>query len=185
MRNHKFSAIKLILLGLAISYMLSGCATVPKQQLAGFLTFNLNGAAYFTLAPFCESNRIELQYDTFSRTVILNKDSHRIDLRANDNLVLVDGKPEYLAHAVDMYQGTIAVPYEFKQKLLDPLFGQPQPGYQPSSNLSRLKKVVIDPGHGGNDPGAIGRAGLREKDVNLDIAKRLAKLLKSNGVEVV
>ncbi|MDP2753268.1 MAG: N-acetylmuramoyl-L-alanine amidase, partial [Nitrospirota bacterium] len=43
----------------------------------------------------------------------------------------------------------------------------------------------IDAGHGGNDPGAIGRSGLREKDVNLDIAKRLAKLLKDDGVEVI
>ncbi|MCX5700085.1 MAG: N-acetylmuramoyl-L-alanine amidase [Candidatus Omnitrophica bacterium] len=50
---------------------------------------------------------------------------------------------------------------------------------------TKIKKVVIDAGHGGNDPGAIGRTGLREKDVNLDIAKRLAALLKSEGVEVV
>ncbi|MBM3244898.1 MAG: N-acetylmuramoyl-L-alanine amidase, partial [Candidatus Omnitrophica bacterium] len=51
--------------------------------------------------------------------------------------------------------------------------------------LTSIKKVVIDAGHGGNDPGAIGRTGLREKDVNLDIAKRLSKLLRDEGVEVV
>lgn len=36
--------------------------------------------------------------------------------------------------------------------------------------------VVIDPGHGGRDPGAI-HAGLREKDITLDVARRLARLL--------
>ncbi len=39
---------------------------------------------------------------------------------------------------------------------------------------SRTRIVVIDPGHGGNDPGAVGRRGLREKDVCLKIAKLAA-----------
>lgn len=39
-------------------------------------------------------------------------------------------------------------------------------------------KVVIDPGHGGKDPGAIGRSGIYEKDIVLDISKRLAQLLR-------
>lgn len=42
------------------------------------------------------------------------------------------------------------------------------------------KVIVIDPGHGGSDPGAIGPGGLKEKDVNLDIARRLYKILKNN-----
>ena len=39
---------------------------------------------------------------------------------------------------------------------------------------ARTRIVVIDPGHGGNDPGAIGWRGTREKDVCLEIAKRMA-----------
>lgn len=46
--------------------------------------------------------------------------------------------------------------------------------------------VVIDPGHGGKDTGAIGKAGIREKDVVLSISKRLAaKLQTIPGVRVV
>lgn len=37
--------------------------------------------------------------------------------------------------------------------------------------------VVIDPGHGGEDPGTLGNGALKEKDVTLDIARRLAALL--------
>ncbi|MDI9479016.1 MAG: N-acetylmuramoyl-L-alanine amidase [Bacillota bacterium] len=45
--------------------------------------------------------------------------------------------------------------------------------------------IVLDPGHGGSDPGAIGAGGLKEKDVNLDIAKRVYRLLKENtGAQV-
>ena len=39
--------------------------------------------------------------------------------------------------------------------------------------LTRMVTIALDPGHGGEDPGAIGRAGSREKDVVLSIAKRL------------
>lgn len=45
-------------------------------------------------------------------------------------------------------------------------------------------KVVIDPGHGGPDPGAIGIAGLRETDVVLDVSLQLAQLLEARGVVV-
>jgi N-acetylmuramoyl-L-alanine amidase len=40
-----------------------------------------------------------------------------------------------------------------------------------------VKRVVLDPGHGGHDPGATGPSGLREKDVTLDIAHRAAPLI--------
>jgi N-acetylmuramoyl-L-alanine amidase len=41
----------------------------------------------------------------------------------------------------------------------------------------RINSIIIDPGHGGKDPGALGRR-LKEKDVNLDIAQRLSRRLK-------
>jgi N-acetylmuramoyl-L-alanine amidase len=48
----------------------------------------------------------------------------------------------------------------------------------PSAGGKRLvRRVVLDPGHGGHDPGASGPSGLREKDVVLDIAHRAAPLI--------
>ena len=44
--------------------------------------------------------------------------------------------------------------------------------------------VVIDPGHGGNDPGAIGIGGIRETDVVLKVSKIVKKLLSEKGVKV-
>jgi N-acetylmuramoyl-L-alanine amidase len=45
----------------------------------------------------------------------------------------------------------------------------------------RVQTIVIDPGHGGIDPGATGQLGLREKDVALDIARRLRDKLAASG----
>ena len=46
-------------------------------------------------------------------------------------------------------------------------------------------KVVIDPGHGGPDPGAVGIGGLRETDVVLDVCLQVAQLLQARGVQVL
>jgi len=56
------------------------------------------------------------------------------------------------------------------------------------ANLPKVKKnkffVVIDPGHGGPDSGAIGIGGLRETDVVLDVSKIVTNILKKKGVIV-
>lgn len=49
----------------------------------------------------------------------------------------------------------------------------------------RGKKVIVDAGHGGFDPGAKSTTGLLEKEINLDVAKRLTKLLSKAGVKVI
>nr|WP_228014430.1 N-acetylmuramoyl-L-alanine amidase [Fortiea sp. LEGE XX443] len=59
----------------------------------------------------------------------------------------------------------------------------PQPGTRP---IPRGKVVVVvDPGHGGKDPGAIGIGGVREKDIILPISRRVTEILQQNGVQVI
>ncbi|SHE79959.1 N-acetylmuramoyl-L-alanine amidase [Desulforamulus putei DSM 12395] len=47
------------------------------------------------------------------------------------------------------------------------------------------KVIVVDPGHGGRDPGKIGVSGVPEKEINLEVAKRLATLLGEMGAAVI
>ena len=47
------------------------------------------------------------------------------------------------------------------------------------------KLVIIDPGHGGDDPGKIGVNDVLEKDINLQIAKKLGAFLTGNGYTVI
>ncbi|MBW3041643.1 N-acetylmuramoyl-L-alanine amidase [Prochlorococcus marinus] len=46
-------------------------------------------------------------------------------------------------------------------------------------------KVVIDPGHGGSDPGAVGINGLRETDIVLEVSKNVSEFLTKKGVKTL
>jgi N-acetylmuramoyl-L-alanine amidase len=68
----------------------------------------------------------------------------------------------------------------------------PQPTHDGQSTLTRalglkIGRIVIDAGHGGHDTGTIGPTGLMEKDLCLDVALRLGKIVKQRlpGAEVV
>jgi N-acetylmuramoyl-L-alanine amidase len=49
----------------------------------------------------------------------------------------------------------------------------------------KVRRVVIDPGHGGHDSGALGPSGKKEKDVSLAISKKVAQQLRDAGLEVL
>ncbi|MEH1833199.1 MAG: N-acetylmuramoyl-L-alanine amidase [Nostoc sp.] len=62
----------------------------------------------------------------------------------------------------------------------------PQPLTQPQRRVTNGRVVVVvDPGHGGKDSGALGIGGAREKDVILPIGKRVAQILQQNGLQVL
>ena len=52
-------------------------------------------------------------------------------------------------------------------------------------NRDPRKMILVDAGHGGTDPGMIGVGGLKEKEINLEIANRLKKVLEEKGYYVI
>lgn len=55
-----------------------------------------------------------------------------------------------------------------------------------SATISKIRRIVVDPGHGGHDPGAVGHSGVQEKDVVLAIGLELKEqLMEELGVDVV
>lgn len=77
---------------------------------------------------------------------------------------------------ITLIDTTFALDSSDQTVLLNPI--EPNPGRDPESDLIEL--IVIDAGHGGEDRGAIGRRGTKEKDVVLGIALELAKLLRKD-----
>ena len=74
-----------------------------------------------------------------------------------------------------------AVPPKVTSRSVEP---GPVPSLLPFDDV--VKTIVIDPGHGGRDPGAIGPSGIREKDMVLDIGLRLKRMVEEQlGVKVI
>lgn len=55
----------------------------------------------------------------------------------------------------------------------------------PSVPASDRPRIIIDPGHGGDDPGTIGIGGVREKDIILPISLDVAEILRKQDIEVI
>ena len=61
-----------------------------------------------------------------------------------------------------------------------------KPRAQRKAGISKIRRIVVDPGHGGHDPGAVGPSGLQEKEVVLAIGLKLRDLLRDElGLDVV
>jgi len=174
---------KLVFLSLLL-LVISGCATLPTGE--NIATYSIGGQTYYPLVSLCDLRGVVMQYEPLLHTVYLSKENKSVNLRAGDSLILVNDSVVHLNYPVDIYQGTIVVPRQFKEEIFDLLFKQITAGHRRlGTGKIKLTKVVIDAGHGGNDPGAMGRSGLREKDVNLDIARKLSDFLRAEGVATV
>jgi N-acetylmuramoyl-L-alanine amidase len=122
-------------------------------------------------------------------------EARRVVLSAGMRTALVDGRSVRLPEAPEIRAGGLSLSSASADALLAalgaaageepaPLRPADAPAETPAPS-GRLRKVVIDPGHGGCFDGARGRSGLKEKEVTLDVALRLRALLEARGVTVV
>jgi N-acetylmuramoyl-L-alanine amidase len=149
---------------------LAGCATAPSKR---------PGA--LTLKDMCDRNSVTWQMDSVSQVITLRRGEVKASALVGSDLVMVDGQQVRLSAPVERKREIIIVPQDFENKVLDRLRAAPRiiPG------PARTFKVIIDPGHGGNDPGATSRSGIKEKNINLDVAKKLRDELQRQGIDVV
>lgn len=92
----------------------------------------------------------------------------------------VNGVRVHLGDAVAKHRGTLYISEQDYRKTLLPILAP-----QRSGPVPQLRRIVLDPGHGGRDEGGSNAAlGLKEKALTLDIARRLKPLLEQRGYEV-
>ncbi|MFZ9738234.1 MAG: N-acetylmuramoyl-L-alanine amidase [Prochlorotrichaceae cyanobacterium] len=77
------------------------------------------------------------------------------------------------------------VPRPTNPTVPQPFPTQPTQPTIPSGPSSGRPLVIIDPGHGGPDPGAIGIGNIQEKQIVMDISQQVAGLLQQQGIQVV
>lgn len=127
----------------------------------------------------------------------------KIKITANTSFVIINDKAYQLQNNVFQRKGEYYVPLD---DLLTLLTQQTNTDYSmdyasmsislgsviqnipivETTDLNKEKKkwqfdtIIIDPGHGGKDPGSVGHKGTKEKDIVLDVSKRLAKKIQKN-----
>lgn len=168
-----------LLIGLSVA--LSSCATAPGQRGPA------QGEVY--LKELCEHNNIVLEWDSVSQVVTLRFNDVKAKSLMGSNLVLIGDERIILSQSLRNERSAIIVPLDFKSRVIDRMrqtTSTSAGGVMRSMDYSirHVREIIIDAGHGGKDPGAIGKMGTREKDVVLDIAKRLKRILYRHGVKV-
>ncbi len=117
-----------------------------------------------------------LEYDPLTRTGTFSRSGQSVRFGTDIPYILLDWSIVKSVPAPYEGQGTVMVKKDFADALKNFYATKPS-----ASTKYSVKAIVIDPGHGGKDPGAIGEFDgfkLQEKDVNLAIAQRLTDLLR-------
>ncbi len=165
---------------LSFALFTSGCATAPSHRRI------TDSRDRIYLKDLCDRYSIAWQWDHISQTVDLKLDGTGIRLLVGSGLLLVGKEQVKLNSPVFIDQSSVMLPSDFKAKVMDRFaqrFSEKAP--RPPRAFKKLREVVIDAGHGGKDPGAIGITGFQEKTVNLDVARRLKKILEAEGIKVI
>ncbi len=161
----------------------SGCATTAQRHPFESRSFQIEGVDYLPLSSIAKLNDMHLSLDRTTQKAILENARLRLRLRAGSPVVMANDETEVLDHPVLFHHGVLIVPSSLS-RLLSKYMAREKVELVPRVPY-RIQTVVVDAGHGGYDPGAIGRTGAKEKNINLDIAKRLKWQLEGRGVHVL
>jgi len=153
--------------------LMSACATAPHRSTV--TTGSLG--EYVSVEEFCKKHNFQYNFDTLDDMikVFSAKDDIRLVLHStvaymNGNLIDIKSAPSYS-------NGKILIPQELEKIVSSREAVTSKP-------LISISTIVLDPGHGGKDPGAISCRGAKEKDLNLKIARYLQAELEERGFAV-
>jgi len=137
------------------------------------------GRDYVTLQQMVEFYGFTSPLSPVDNVISLDSEKNQLQVTLNSREMEINGVKHWLAFPVLQMGGDILVSRLDLAKTIEPSL-RPEfiPGLQP------VKTVVLDPGHGAEDKGAVSRFGF-EKDFALDICLRARKLLEDRGYQVV
>jgi N-acetylmuramoyl-L-alanine amidase len=153
-------------------------ATASEVAATGWQIKRLAGRDYLPLPQIASFYEMRTEHRG-DRGVTLRGADRRMDFAKNSREARIDGVKQWLSFPVIYFAGQYYVSRMDLAKAIDPLMRPERiPGLKP------VHTVVLDPGHGGHDRGAVNRWG-SEKNYNLDLCRRIRPHLQAAGLRVV
>ncbi|MGA2053454.1 MAG: N-acetylmuramoyl-L-alanine amidase, partial [Opitutales bacterium] len=138
------------------------------------------GTTYRPLEDVAAQFGLRATWITPEKTMALKGQYSTLDFTVNEREMHLNYQPVAFGSPVIYYKGELWISKKDAEKNIGPLLA---PLTLP--NPPALHRIVLDPGHGGKDPGGENLAlGVNEKVNTLDVALRLAKILRAQGYEV-
>jgi N-acetylmuramoyl-L-alanine amidase len=120
-----------------------------------------------------------MRMETFGKKVVLENKYNKLEVETNSRRAWINGVMVWLHHPCRKSGGGWGIREVDFKKGIDPILRS----YAYLRNTAP-RLVVLDPGHGGKDTGAIGKNKVYEKNVVLDISMRVRKLLEAKKIQV-
>jgi len=168
--------ISRILIYFLMVLTLHGCASKPEVLPSAPIGIPLQDV--------CDRYHVTWQWDGVTQVVMMEYRGNISKALVGSSTVLIGKQQVILSAPLRREHSTIYVPEDFEFKVLAP-FGVPIAGLSSVESSSRAHVIVIDAGHGGKDRGTMALSGMDEKDIVLDVAKRLRMLLEGAGLKVI
>lgn len=149
-----------------------GSDYVPVENLAKFYGFP-------TPVPPASQLTAPNSLEPLTKKLLLDNGRQQLELTLNSREALINGVRQWLAFPVTAHDDRLLISRLDLAKAIEP-------NLRPEmiAGLAPVRTVVLDPGHGGHDRGAVSVFG-NEKDFALDVCQRAKKLLEAKGLKVV
>ena len=175
----------------------------PNNSILGTVDYIQENRFYFSLNDFSDILLKKNFVNTDLQKIVFSIGNNKVKVTGNIPFVIINDKPYQLKNTIIYKKGVFYAPIDDFLELLNKRIGtqysinynsfsienklESKISLTNSVDLNQEKKkwkfdtIIIDPGHGGKDPGAIGYRGTKEKDIALDVSKRLAKKIERNS----
>ncbi len=154
--------------------------------------FTFQNMTFVSLTSFAKAYGMQEVWNPKTKMVHLQGNQTKFSFRAGSPYYSMNGKVGQMPSEARLVNGRLLIPLQFGTQTFSKIsvnapISIPQQVQKPVINISSKATftVLLDPGHGGHDVGAKGRRGIHEKDINLDVARKVKEKLQTQGMRVL
>jgi len=164
-----------------ISFVL--CVSIALGVCTGLIAAD-SKITYVTLSQLAQKYNLKHEKDNLTGREVFSGNGYNIIASNGMTSIMVNNKFTVLEQKLKSIKGQLAISKSDFSRV-ESILTEPHRKEMTVKPKGVIRKVVIDPGHGGDFRGCKGRNGLCEKEVNLDVSKRLRELLEEKDIKVV